>query len=119
MLARENRITSPVDFQRAFKGVAGSRSVRVNAGSCTIRVFNRHDDSDTRFGFIVTKKAGNAVTRNTVKRRLRAAADEVLVLYPKGLEIVVTPTDTTTTVPFSALVVDMIAATRRAVRFLH
>ena len=34
--------------------------------------------SDVRVGFTATKKTGNAVTRNRIKRRLRAAADQVL-----------------------------------------
>jgi len=34
--------------------------------------------SGVRIGFTVTKKVGNAVIRNRVKRRLRAAADEIM-----------------------------------------
>ncbi|WP_334128306.1 ribonuclease P protein component [Sneathiella sp.] len=32
----------------------------------------------SRVGFTVTKKVGNAVVRNRIKRRLRAAADQVI-----------------------------------------
>ncbi len=39
----------------------------------------REDGEDTiRVGFTVTKKIGNAVVRNRMKRRLRALAREVL-----------------------------------------
>ena len=39
----------------------------------------RNDDSQAmRVGFTVTKKVGNAVTRNRMKRRLRALAREVI-----------------------------------------
>ncbi|KLN62405.1 hypothetical protein WH96_02570 [Kiloniella spongiae] len=37
-----------------------------------------------RIGFTVTKKVGNAVIRNRVKRRLRAAAAEILSEYGKA-----------------------------------
>ena len=39
----------------------------------------RHDDSpEMRVGYTVTKKIGNAVTRNRMKRRFRALARELL-----------------------------------------
>ncbi len=36
------------------------------------------EDPDVRVGFTVTKKIGNAVVRNRMKRRLRALSREVL-----------------------------------------
>lgn len=39
--------------------------------------------SPARVGFTVTKKAGNAVVRNRIRRRLRAAAD---VLMPENVQ---------------------------------
>ncbi len=36
-----------------------------------------------RVGFTVSKKVGNAVVRNRVKRRLRAAADEIIATHSK------------------------------------
>ena len=38
----------------------------------------RDDDPQRRVGFTVTKKIGNAVVRNRMKRRLRALARELL-----------------------------------------
>lgn len=43
-----------------------------------------HDESDTedlapiRVGFTVSRRVGNAVVRNRVRRRLRAAAEEIM-----------------------------------------
>ena len=39
------------------------------------------DDATMRVGFTVTKKIGNAVVRNRMKRRLRAIAREALPEY--------------------------------------
>lgn len=39
---------------------------------------NPENGDDIRFGLTVTKKLGNAVRRNRIKRRLRAVAREVL-----------------------------------------
>ena len=38
-----------------------------------LEVLNRTDDSEARVGFTVTKKVGNAVVRNRVRRRLKEA----------------------------------------------
>jgi ribonuclease P protein component len=43
----------------------------------------------SRVGFIVGKNVGNAVTRNLVKRRLRAAASVWLLTHPTGFDVVV------------------------------
>jgi ribonuclease P protein component len=46
-------------------------------------------DEPSRFGFIVSKAVGNAVTRNLVKRRLREAAALALENQGTGLAVVV------------------------------
>lgn len=43
----------------------------------------------SRFGFIVSKAVGNAVTRNVVKRRLRGCAAASLVNVSNGVDVVV------------------------------
>ncbi|MGH1526796.1 ribonuclease P protein component [Leifsonia sp. L25] len=48
-------------------------------GAVTITSIRPNADSDVvRFGFIVSKSVGNAVTRNRVRRRLKAAAYDLL-----------------------------------------
>lgn len=39
-----------------------------------LEVLDRGDDKPARFGLTVTKKVGNAVTRNRIRRRLKEAA---------------------------------------------
>ena len=72
VLPARNRIRRPEDFKRIF------RSGR-KGGSQALVI---HADFDTahapRVGFIVSKAVGNAVTRNLVKRRLRAISSELM-----------------------------------------
>ncbi len=44
---------------------------------------NGADAGFLRVGFTATKKTGNAVNRNRIKRRLRALADELLPIHAK------------------------------------
>lgn len=46
------------------------------------------EDAPTRFGYITSKKIGNAVTRNLVNRRLKGVSDEILRETPAGADIV-------------------------------
>ncbi|MGH1550083.1 ribonuclease P protein component [Leifsonia poae] len=49
------------------------------SGASTLTYIRPNPDSDTvRFGFIVSKAVGNAVTRNLIRRRLKAAAYDLL-----------------------------------------
>jgi ribonuclease P protein component len=53
-----------------------------------VAVYHRLDDGPMRWGFVVPKSVGPAVVRNTVKRRLRSAAAE-LVAGGVGSDVVV------------------------------
>lgn len=84
MLPAVNRIRAASEFSRTVR--SGARSGRRNVvlyGSITSMA------EPSRFGFIVGKNVGNAVARNLVKRRLRAAAAVALTHNPHGLEVVV------------------------------
>ena len=73
--------------RRDFLRVADTRARFVTPG--LILQIRRHgeDEAETlppiRVGFTVSKKVGNAVVRNRVRRRLRAAAD--VVIAQRGL----------------------------------
>ena len=61
----------------------------------------------TRIGFTATKKLGNAVTRNRVKRRLRMAVREALGLVTPAFDIVLVGRAETATCPYASLVKDL------------
>ena len=84
MLARENRIKSGDDFRQVMK------FGRKQTGKATV-LYLKRDESMThaRFGFIVSKAVGGAVTRNLVKRRLRAIARELLKTHSTGFDAVI------------------------------
>jgi ribonuclease P protein component len=67
-----------------------------------------------RVGFTVTKKVGNSVIRNRVRRRLRAVADEVLpVIVTCGLDLVIIGRAGTIKRPYLALVKDLKTALKK------
>ena len=59
------RLKQRADFLAAAKGA------RVPAGAFVLQARERGDEAAPRFGFTVSKKVGNAVERNRVRRRLR------------------------------------------------
>ena len=54
-----------------------------------VQTLTRGGSEPSRFGFVVSKAVGNAVTRNLVKRRMRAAGAAALVTLPVGADVVV------------------------------
>ncbi len=64
-----SRLRKRADFVRAAKGA------RVTARAFALQARKRASDDDAgpRVGFTVTKKTGNSVVRNRIRRRLREA----------------------------------------------
>ena len=80
----------------------------------------RGDDSaDIRVGYTCSKKIGNAVARNRAKRRLRAAAQELLPLLGRERhDYVLVARGTTVARPFADLLSDITTALKSAHRKL-
>lgn len=82
-------MTRPGDFRAAVR-----RGRRIGTANAVLHVLERdgsgrHVTEPTRFGFIITKSVGNAVTRNLVRRRLRAVGHELLPTIDPGMDVVI------------------------------
>jgi ribonuclease P protein component len=77
-----------------------------------VQVRARDDSAPVRVGFTVTKKVGNAVVRNRIRRRLREAARMVLEQGAPSADIVLIGRAATRTRRFTDLQDDL----RRALR---
>ena len=62
---RMERLRQRADFLAAASGA------KVHAGAFVLQARQREDETQPRVGFTVSKKVGNAVERNRVRRRLR------------------------------------------------
>ena len=104
-----------------FLSVAAAKRKWVTPGlilqakpSCRLCTANSEPSQTAGIGFTVSRKVGNAVTRNRAKRRLRAAAREVLPAIAKpGYDYVVIGRTGTLTRPFEALMDDLRQAVLR------
>src|SRR4051812_48498265 len=73
-----HRLTQRADFLAAAKGH------RRNVGAFVLQTRERGDAAPPRFGFTVSKKVGNAVERNRVRRRLREIVRRHAALLADG-----------------------------------
>ncbi len=83
MLPKENRLRKPADFQTVKQN-----GKRWRKGPMMVSVVQNNSEQ-SRFGFIIPKKVGNAVARNTVKRRLRRIIYQQLHQLHSGFDVVV------------------------------
>jgi ribonuclease P protein component len=109
-----NHLRKRADFLRAARGV------RRVEGAITLETCASPESADqVRVGFTASKKVGNAVTRNRAKRRLRAAASQLLPLLGRqGHDYVLVARASTTQRPFEALLTDITTALTSAHRKL-
>ena len=64
--------------------LAAARGRKRAERGLVLQALRRDDNNPFRVGFTVTRKVGSAVERNRAKRRLRAAAAEILPLTAKA-----------------------------------
>jgi len=105
--AKVSRLTKRADFLRLGRG-------RKWAAPGLVLQMAQGTPHEVRAGFTVTKRIGNAVVRNRVKRRLREVARAVLPLYALlGSDYVLVGREATLTRPFAVLVDDLKQALRK------
>jgi ribonuclease P protein component len=83
VLAQHLRLKRPQDFQRIR-----DQGRHLRGGLVSLNVLG-NDLPHNRFGFVISRRVGNAVVRNRVKRRLRAAVRSRLNRLARGFDIVV------------------------------
>lgn len=106
MLNRERRINAPDEFRAITR-----RGQKLTAKN--LRVYVVSTDTPTRFGFIVSKAVSKrAVTRNLVKRRLRAVAAAATLELPSGFDVVVFALPTAASATYAELEADLRTALR-------
>ena len=111
MLAKANRITSADDYR-----VIVRRGAKVAGAHTVSYVRSRESGTDARFGFIVSKKVGNAVRRNLVRRRLKAVCHDALVGGVRGVDVVVRALPGAADAEFGALRSEVLDALARRAR---
>ncbi|ADH87692.1 ribonuclease P protein component [Ancylobacter novellus DSM 506] len=105
-----HRIVKRKDFLAAASGL------RANSGPLLLQGRDRADDTAPRIGLTVTKKHGNAVERNRIRRRLRAAVRDALPRAGKdGFDYVIVARRAALGTPFADLVKDI----ERGIARLH
>lgn len=83
MLNRMFRIRKSKDYQHTYRN-----GLKI-PGKYLIAYISANDMSKNRFGIVASKKVGNAVKRNKVKRRLRAIARESQGQIRQGYDIII------------------------------
>ncbi|MFG1391799.1 ribonuclease P protein component [Xanthobacter agilis] len=96
--------------------LAAAKAERAGVSAFLLQGRNRGDEGDIRIGFTVTKKTGNAVVRNRIRRRLREVVRQVLPEAGRlGYDYVLVAREQALAAPFSSLLSDL----GRALRKLH
>lgn len=112
MLPAAHRMRRSADFERAVR--SGARAGR---NTLVVHLVTRTDPGPgPAVGFVVSKGVGGAVTRNRVKRRLRALTAERLGGLPADADLVVRALAPAATADYATLGDDLDGALRTAGR---
>lgn len=110
MLPREHRVRDGRELNIIVR--SGTRKGCRNFVVSTI-VHPGGENGPARFGFIVSKKVGNAVARNVVKRRLREAAWQQISDGLHSVDVVVRALPSSSSASYAALAKDLDQGLRR------
>lgn len=84
VLARANRLRNAADFRLILRT---GRKVSCSFGTVSLR--ETTSTSTARFGFVISRKVGNAVMRNKLRRQLRAISRETVDSGLMGIDVVI------------------------------
>jgi len=106
---------APVVLRQRADFLAANGGLRVGTPAFVLLVKPRQDDSPAkRIGYTVTKKIGNAVVRNRIKRRFRALVHHVLADHGlPGADHVLIGRGEAMTRDFAAMHADLVRALER------
>ncbi|MFG1346184.1 ribonuclease P protein component [Xanthobacter autotrophicus DSM 431] len=94
--------------------LAAAKALRAGTAPFLMQGRDRGDADGMRVGFTVTKKTGNAVVRNRIRRRLREVARKVLPEAGRpGFDYVLVAREAALRTPFETLVRDLERALRK------
>ena len=103
-------------LKRRADFIAAASGPRAQATPFLVQARNRGDRGAPRVGLTVTKKSGNAVERNRIRRRLRSATDDVVTRAGRqGFDYVVVARRAALIAPFEAMLRDL----ERAIARVH
>ena len=105
------RVRSRLDFAAVYE-----RGVRISDG-CLSLIALPNDRPTSRLGLAVSKRCGNAVQRNRLKRRLREVFRQSRADLPTGLDFVVQPR-ANTPLKLEVLRQSLVSLAKRAARKL-
>jgi ribonuclease P protein component len=109
-MASMDRLVRRADF------LAAAGALRAPGAAFVTQARDRRDRGAARVGYTVTKKTGNAVERNRIRRRLREAAREVMPrLGREGYDYVLVARRAALAAPYVHLVQEL----ERALSRLH
>jgi ribonuclease P protein component len=108
--ARLTRLKRRAEFLR----VAGGRRKWAAPGLVLQARRREAEENGIRIGFTASRKVGGAVLRNRARRRLKAAAEQVMTRHaaPATDYVLIARADTATR-PFAALLADLETALKR------
>ena len=109
MLPRAYRLSKNKHFQYVYR-----KGIRVNAPNMALVCVRCGPHKEIQVGFSVSKKVGNSVTRNLVKRRMREAIRVHLPGMKRGFRLVFVARPGIDTCRFDALVKEMCGLLRKA-----
>jgi ribonuclease P protein component len=93
--------------------LAAAGGLKVHTGPFVLQARRREDEGPARVGFTVSKKVGNAVERNRVRRRLREIVRLSPLPLPDGHDYVLVGRRAALTQPFAEMVLEFEGALKR------